>query len=325
MELRQLRYFVGISEAGSLLKASARLHIAQPALGQQMAALEQELGAKLFDRSSRGVTLTPAGKTFLEHAKLVLADVERARGAVRETAAVPSGDVAIGLPTTVAQVATVPILAACRERLPQVHLKLVEAYSGFVHEWLLSGRLDLALLFGDQAEPALAKRPLLDDRLAFITRAQGAAAPHGITLAELAQWPLVLPGREHGLRRLIDEACTRQGITLEVIAEVESLPSVKRAVEAGLGHTILPLGAVAEEVAAGRLSAAPIEHPSIPRRVVCATNMARPTTPAAAAVVELVIEVIRGLVDSGAWPARWVGPAPAADRRDGNESGQEAD
>lgn len=346
MELRQLRYFVGISEAGSLLKASARLHIAQPALGQQMAALEQELGAKLFDRSSRGVTLTAAGKTFLEHAKLVLADVERARGAVREAAAVPSGDVAIGLPTTVAQVATVPILKACREQLPQVHLKLVEAYSGFVHEWLLSGRLDVALLFGDQAEPAVAKRPLLDDRLAFVSggragsagsagstgstgRAGGAESADSAdsagstasvaqptTLAALAQWPLVLPGREHGLRRLIDEACAREGITLEVIAEIESLPNVKRAVEAGLGHTILPLGAVAEEVAAGRLSAAPIEHPSIPRRVVIATNMARPTTPAAAAVVELVIEVIRGLVDSGAWPARWVGPAATADSAD---------
>ena len=308
MELRQLRYFVGISEAGSLLKASARLHIAQPALGQQMAALEQELGAKLFDRSSRGVTLTEAGKTFLEHAKLVLADVERARAAVRESAAAPSGDVAIGLPTTVAQAATVPILKACRDRLPQVHLKLVEAYSGFVHEWLLSGRLDLALLFGDQAEPAVAKRPLLDDRLAFISPARHGTGGQPTTLAALAQWPLVLPGREHGLRRLIDEACAREGLTLEVIAEIESLPNVKRAVEAGLGHTILPLGAVAEEVAAGRLRAAPIERPSIPRRVVIATNMTRPTTPAAAAVVELVIEVIRGLVDSGAWPARWVGP-----------------
>jgi LysR family nitrogen assimilation transcriptional regulator len=356
MELRQLRYFVGISEAGSLLKAAARLHIAQPALGQQMAALEQELGAKLFDRSSRGMTLTEAGKTFLEHARLVLADVERARGAVRESAAVPSGDVAIGLPTTVAQVATVPILKACRQQLPNVHLKLVEAYSGFVHEWLLSGRLDVALLFGDQAEPAVAKRPLLDDRLAFVSGGRagdlvgGAGGVGGVggvgsagsagragraqcadsvesagstasvaqptTLAALAQWPLVLPGREHGLRRLIDEACARQGITLEVIAEIESLPNVKRAVEAGLGHTILPLGAVAEEVAAGRLSAAPIEHPSIPRRVVIATNMARPITPAAAAVVELVIEVIRGLVDSGAWPARWVGPAAAADSAD---------
>src|SRR5262245_1478076 len=139
MELRQLRYYVGVSEAGSLLKASTRLHIAQPALGAQITALEDEVGARLFERSSRGVTLTEAGKTFLEHAKVVLADVERARQAVRDTSAVPRGDVVIGFPTTVALAATVPVVRACRERLPQVRLKVIEAYSGFLREWLQSG------------------------------------------------------------------------------------------------------------------------------------------------------------------------------------------
>src|SRR5690606_20627663 len=99
MELRQLRYFVAASEAGSLLKASGRLHVAQPALGQQITALENELGARLLDRSSRGVTLTEAGKVFLEHARIVLADVEKARMAVRESTTAPSGEVALGLTT----------------------------------------------------------------------------------------------------------------------------------------------------------------------------------------------------------------------------------
>ena len=76
MERRQLRYFVGISEAGSLLKASARLHVAQPSLSQQVAALEHAVGARLFDRSSRGITLTEAGKVVLEHAQVVLAELE---------------------------------------------------------------------------------------------------------------------------------------------------------------------------------------------------------------------------------------------------------
>src|SRR5688500_17615443 len=98
MELRQLRYFVGASEAGSLLKASTTLHVAQPALSLQIASLEHEVGARLFARSSRGVTLTEAGKVFLEHAKVVLADVDRARMAVRDVSAVPSGDVVVGLP-----------------------------------------------------------------------------------------------------------------------------------------------------------------------------------------------------------------------------------
>jgi LysR family nitrogen assimilation transcriptional regulator len=308
MELRQIRYFVGVSEAGSLLKASARLHIAQPALGQQIAALEHDVGAKLFDRSSRGVTLTAAGKAFLEHARVLLADVERARASVRDASHTPAGDVALGLPTTVALSATVPILQACRERLPQVRLKIVEAYSGFLREWLMAGRLDLALLFGDHADTVLAKQPLLEDRLALVSSATtGPAAPRRMALSTLSRWPLVLPGRDHGLRRIVDDACEPAGIVLNVVAEIESLPSVKRAVEAGLGATILPLAAVAEEVAAGRLRTTTLDSVSMSRRVVCATAVTRPATPASAAVVDLVGEVVRGMVTDGSWPARWIG------------------
>ena len=312
MELRHVRYFVGVSEAGSLLKASARLHIAQPALGQQIAALEHDVGARLFDRSSRGVTLTEAGKAFLEHARVLLADVERARAAVRESSRAPAGEVAIGLPTTVALFATVPILQACRDQLPQVRIKVIEAYSGFLREWLVSGRLDLALLFGDHSDTVLAKQALLDDRLAFVSRAEaeGAAAPRRMPLTGLSRWPLVLPGRDHGLRRIIDDACALEGIALNVVAEIESLPSVKRAVEAGLGSTILPQAAVADEVAAGRLRAATIDSPSMSRRVVCATAVTRPGTAAAAAVMHLVSEVLRQMVEDGSWPARWIGGKP---------------
>lgn len=308
MELRQLRLFVAVSEAGSLLKASAQVHLAQPALGQQIAALEAELAAPLFVRSSRGMALTPAGSVFLEHAKVVLADAERARLAVREALDAPQGEVAIGLPTTVALVATLPLLRACRERLPQVRLKLVEGYSGFVREWLLSGRLDLALLYGDASEPGLAKQPLLDDRLVLVTGVAAGRVPRRIGLASLARWPLVLPGREHGLRRLIDEACAPAGVQLDVVAEIESLGSVKRAVEEGIGSTILAAGAVAEEVAAGRLRTIAIDSPAMRRRVVRVLGTARPQTVACAAVDALVVDVLRDMARSSAWPATWIGP-----------------
>lgn len=308
MELKQLRSFVMVSEAGSLLKASARLHVAQPALGQQIAALEHELGAQLFERSSRGMALTAAGSVFLEHARVVLADAERARLAVRESVDVPQGEVALGMPTTAALVATLPILRACRERLPRVRLKLVEGYSGFVKEWLQSGRLDLALLYGEAPEAGLVKRALLDDRLVLVSAATDARMPRKLSLRALAQWPLVLPGREHGLRRLIDEACAPLGVLLDIVAEIESLGSVKRATEAGIGSTILPAGAVAQDVAEGRLRTTVIDSPAMTRRVVHAMSVTRPQTVAAAAVNALVVEVLRDMTRTGAWPARWVGP-----------------
>src|SRR5690554_6770592 len=305
MELRQLRYFVAACEAGSLLKASGRLHVAQPALGQQITALEQELGARLLERSSRGVTPTEAGKVFLEHARVVLADAERARLAVRESATVPRGEVELGLTTTVALAATMPILSACRDQLPGVKLKIVEAYSGFLRERLLSGRLDLALLYDDVQETGLSKFPLLDDQLVLVSEPLS-DLPHEISMAGLAGLPLVLPGRKHGLRRIIEDACALQGLELNVVAEIESLSSVKRATEAGIGHTILPLGAVAEEAKQGRLQTTEITSRQMARRVVCTINTTRPSSVARDAVIQLILRVIRDMVESGAWPAKWV-------------------
>jgi LysR family nitrogen assimilation transcriptional regulator len=307
MELRQLRYFLGVCEAGSLLKASARLHIAQPALGQQIATLEDELGVKLFTRSTRGMALTSEGRTFAEHAKVVLTDADRAKEAVRRQAAEPQGQVVLGLPTTVALAATVPIVQACRARYPRIQLQVIEAYSGFLREWLQMGRLDLALLFGDEPEPELLKRVLLEEPLALVAPPGAARWPKTLRLRHLAPLELVLPGREHGLRRIIDEACAQQGIRLNVVAEIDSLTSVKKAVAAGVGHTILSPSSVTEEVAAGQLRAQTITEASMRRRVVCASRISRPGNPASAAVMGLTTELIRGMVGSGAWPGRWIG------------------
>ncbi|GAA4336698.1 LysR substrate-binding domain-containing protein [Variovorax defluvii] len=306
MELRQLRYFIGASEAGSLLKASATLHVAQPALSHQIAALESEIGAQLFDRSSRGISLTEAGKVFLAHAKVVLADLERARTAVQDFGSVPRGEVAIGLTTTVGLTATLPILAACRAQLPQVRLKVIEAYSGFLREWLQSGRLDLALMYGEEPEAGLVKHPLLDEQLVLVSGVSRRRLPKKLPLTALASRPLLLPGKDHGLRRIIDDACAPLKLQLDVVAEVESLASVKRAAEAGIGETILTLGAVAEEVAAGRLRTATLDSPAMSRRVVFSTNAARPESVAKSAVAALVRGVLRQMVLSGAWPARWI-------------------
>jgi LysR family nitrogen assimilation transcriptional regulator len=98
---------------------------------------------------------------------------------------------------------------------------------------------------------------------------------------------------------------------LDVVAEIESLPSVKRAVEAGLGSTILPPGAVADEVAAGRLRASVIDSPRMLRRVVGATSITRPGTTAGTAVMRVVIDVLRRMVEDRSWPASWIDPVDA--------------
>jgi LysR family nitrogen assimilation transcriptional regulator len=307
MELRQLRYVVGISEAGSLLAASRALHVVQPALSHQVALVERELGTALFVRSHRGMSLTPAGRAFVEHARVVLQDVERLRHSVREADGRVGGPVVLGLPTTVALVATLPILGAVRARLPDVQLKLIESHSGFLGEWLHSGRLDAAFLFAGANRPGIAERELLEERLVFVSHPAAAPASRRLSLRALCQRPLVLPAKDHGLRRIVDDACAQAGLSPVLVAEIDSLPNIKKAVEAGLAATILSPGAVADEVAAGRLAVAQIGPPTLLRRVVASHSLTRPMSPAAVAVLQAAEEVVREMVRTQAWPARWVG------------------
>jgi len=311
MELRQLRYFIGVCEAGGVLAASKTLHVAQPALSQSIASLEDELGVQLFVRTNRGMTLTEAGRTMLEHAHVVLADIERARSAVQFAAHDIQGEVVIGLPTTVALVATIPILAATREQFPKVKLKLIESHSGFLTEWLRAGRLDLSVLFEAGSEPGFEYRLMLEERLALVTTPKEAPKSTTVALHTLASRPLVLPAREHGMTRVINNACAENDVHLNVVAEIDSLPNIKKAVLAGMASTILSPGAVADEVQAGHLVVTTITRPHISRQVTCATSRGRPTTPAIEAMRSLITEQIRKLVESGGWPAVWIGETAA--------------
>ncbi|MEY4316996.1 MAG: hypothetical protein RI902_804 [Pseudomonadota bacterium] len=307
MELRQLRYVIGISEAGSLLAASRALHVVQPALSHQVALVEREIGTELFVRSNRGMKLTPAGQAFVEHARVVLQDVDRLRSAVQKENDHVSGPVVLGLPTTVALVATLPILGAVRQKYPDIQLKLIESHSGFLAEWLEAGRLDAAFLFAGQNRSDIAEHPLLEESLVFVSHPDNAPASQQLTMRSLSRHSLVLPAKDHGLRRIVDEACSKAGLQLNVVAEIDSLPNIKKAVQAGLASTILSPCAVTEEVKAGLLKVTPIGPPKLLRRVVVSHSINRPRSGAAIAVLETAEQVVREMVRTKLWPARWIG------------------
>jgi LysR family nitrogen assimilation transcriptional regulator len=148
MDFRQLRYFLGIVEAGSISAAAAQLHVAQPALSQQLARLEAELGTALLVRGPRGVMPTAAGEALRDHARILLRDLERASEAVRAEAGGPvRGSVTIGLPTTVAMALTLPLLRTMRDRHPGISLHLAESQSGHLLDWLHQGKADVIVLF----------------------------------------------------------------------------------------------------------------------------------------------------------------------------------
>ncbi len=222
MELRQLRYFVAIVDHGSLSRAALVLHVAQPALTQQLRQLEEELGAQLLHRSAQGVLSTDAGKVFYEHAQAILKQVGDARSAVTQSTTRPSGSVTLGLPHSISGALALPLLMAVRSRYPEITLQLTEELSGNLAEQLKSGRINLAVLFDDGQLSAFASTALVDEALMFIARSGSAFGPAGpaVSLAEALATTLILPAQQQGVRPRIDSAAREAGLQLALARRV---------------------------------------------------------------------------------------------------------
>lgn len=303
MELRQLRYFVAIVDHGSMSRAAGVLHIAQPALTQQIRQLEEELGAQLLHRSAQGVLCTDAGKTFYEHAQAILKQVSDARSAVAQSTSKPSGTVALGIPQSVSGALALPLLTAIRNSYPEITLQLTEELSGNLIDQLKSGRINLAVLFDDGQLTAFATTALVEEEMMFITRTDSRFAARGltITLAKAVKAPLILPGLQHGVRPRIENIVRAAGLSIDNVIDINSVAILKSALMADLGATILAVAPVLAEIERGDLSAHPITGARISRTIALCSSKNIPLTNAAAAVERLVLDVAGDLCASGRW------------------------
>lgn len=303
MELRQLRYFVAIVDHGSLSRAALVLHVAQPALTQQLRQLEGELGVQLLHRSAQGVLSTDAGKIFYEHALAILKQVADAQAAVIQSAERPSGSVTLGLPHSISGALALPLLTAARARFPEITLQLTEEITGNLVQQLQSGRINLAVLFDDDQLGNFIAAALIDEDLAFICRADSAHAPrgHAIRFADALAVPLILPAQQQGVRPRLEQVARSAGLTFADVIEINSIAILKSALLADMGATILPVAPLQAEIASGVLAACPIIDPAIARRVALCASRNIPLTNAAAAISRLVRQVTEELCASAAW------------------------
>ncbi|WP_395403667.1 LysR substrate-binding domain-containing protein [Pseudoduganella sp. UC29_106] len=303
MELRQLRYFVAIVDHGSLSRAALVLHVAQPALTQQLRQLEDELGAQLLHRSAQGVVSTDAGKVFYEHAQAILKQVADARSAVTQSAR-PSGSVTMGLPHSISAALALPLLTAAREQYPDITLQLTEELTGNLAEQLKSGRVNLAVLFDDGQLTPFNTTPLAEEALSYICRADFPVFERGqsIKLKQALQTTLILPGLQHGVRPRIEAVARAAGLVVGNVIEINSIAILKSAIMAGMGATILPVAPVLPEIERGAMRAHNVENPSISRTVVLCASRNIPLTNAANAISALAQQVAADLCASGAWP-----------------------
>jgi LysR family transcriptional regulator, transcription activator of glutamate synthase operon len=250
VELRQLEYFLVVAKEGNVTRAARKLYTAQPSLSRQIQKLEEELGAPLFDRSRRGMRLTPVGNTFLQYVERGFNQFEAGRQAVRDLLGPEHGHVRLAFLPTVGADLLPGALAAFRERYPDVQFTLRQSRTLEIMDWLRAGEVELciatALPYGTD-EPGLARAPLLIEELyAALPPDHRHAADIAVDLAALARDPFVLVGGGSGLRRVIEAACQRVGFLPRVAVEGEDIATVRGLVAAGLGVSLLPALALHE-------------------------------------------------------------------------------
>lgn len=304
IDLRQLQAFAVLAEFGSFSRSAAVLGIAQPVLSRQIKALERELGVDLFYRNGRGTVLTEAGKVLNLYAKGVIETVERASNEVAALRSSPRGKIVIGLPPSVGSVLTVPLVEHFRESFPQISMRVVEGFSGHVLEWLMTGKIDVAVLYSAPRTGSLRAEPLLTDELYLLGPAEARDAPPDAEMVPavwLAKLPLIMPSRPHGLRLLTDSVLGEAGITPLIEMEVEAMPSTLGLVERGVGYTILSYSTARHLVEAGRIRAWRIVEPALTRQLILATSSQRPTTPATRALATMVRQEVKNLDRKGLW------------------------
>lgn len=305
MRLSQLETLIHVAELGSLSRAAERLHIAQPALSRQVRMLERELGVRVFDRHGRGMVLTEPGHEVLRHAYRVFGELDEIRSVAAEGDTGLRGHLSVGLPPTVSDLLTLPLVTAMTERHPHATLRVVSAYSRFLLDWLRRGDIDLAVLYEGNPIRTLRTVALLDEELHLIgPAAAGLSIDSPVPFADLAGAQMLLPSRGHGLRNLVDAAASEAGVDLTVRVEADSYSTLKDLVKAGHGMTILPLAPIIAEIALGGLCHAPLIDPTPMRRLVLATAADRSVTRLGSFASDEVIAAVQGMAASGIWPGQ---------------------
>jgi LysR family hca operon transcriptional activator len=243
LELRHLRYFLAVAEEGSLtVAAEKRLHTSQPSLSRQIRDLEYEVGVSLLTRSVHGVELTPAGKAFLDHARLALTQVEAAREAARRAAQPEKPGLALGFLTGQEMDWLPEAMHILRDELPNIDVTITSGYSPNLADDLTRGKLDLAFMRREADAADLVFKTMTQEPLMVVLPSDSAlAARESIAVAEIAGQPFIDVSRTApALRAVIDDYIRGTGLDIRITHEADNLAMAISLVASTRGFALLP-------------------------------------------------------------------------------------
>ena len=260
MELRLLRTFKAVAEAGSFTQAASRIHLTQAAVSVHIRQLEEEIGAPLFLRVNKKLYLTETGRALLGHAETIIRSHDEAKADLAAIGGPSRGRLNIGVASTAITAQPLPeILSEIKRRFALLDLSVVGGTSERIIEQILGGTLDVGLVSLPVEASDVLTETLKSDRLvAAVSPQHRFASSRVITAEELASEPLILGEQGGNTRRLIDLFFEKNKLEPKIVMELQRTEAIIKMAELGFGVTILPYGSVHTHVARGTLSAKPV-------------------------------------------------------------------
>ena len=304
MDARALRYFQAVVEFGSYSRASEYLRISQPAISRQVGQLENELGKALFVRSGLGATPTDAGRLLFERSQPILRQLEEAVAEIKSAAGGSTGTIAMAIPPGVGHFLLPPLVKSYQKLFPNILLKIISGFSGFIHETLVRGRADVACLHGPMPQKGFKIVPLLEEEV-FLVGKRGTlpSTRSHISTTDLLRLPLILPGRSHTSRRILEERAFASELTVNLMMVVDDTSLIRTLLRKGLGFSVLSQGAFQNALDRKELESRPI-RPRMSWPLAMMTASGRPRSEPLEALMGAIRGTVRELISSGEWPAK---------------------
>lgn len=295
MDLRALRYFVAIADAGSFTAAAANIRIAQPALSRHVRELESELGVALIRRTARGALLTQEGATLYEAARRILAEAAQVKSQLMERALSSQVTVVVGASPTLGRVLLPGLFERCSSSLAEFRLSVREAFTPILSEWLERGLIDVAIVTNPEASPAYVLHPLCGEPFALVTAAARRVAPI-VSVSQLAAIPLLMTSFH---RSIVERQLAVVGGRLNVHAEIDSVDSIRELVLQGRWTTLMPVSVFFDQRASGTVAISEISGVQLNRLLMLATRNEAKAAPGIALVKDLIRSECAQLVGKG--------------------------
>jgi LysR family nitrogen assimilation transcriptional regulator len=297
MNLRTLRYFVAISDAGSLTAAAEALSVAQPALTRQMHDLERDLGVALLLRTSKGVHMTQAGAALYQSALRMLAEAQKIRTQLESPRATSGASVAMGASPTLSRVLVPGVFEKFQRTISGVKLSVREGFTPTLIDWVEKGLIDLALITGTGTETRkrISVQPLLGEPFALVTpRARHLGAV--VAVSQLPRTPLLMTTLH---RSIVERELLPLGIRLNVQSEIDSVDSIRALVLQGQWSTLMPISVFKELPPGHQLVLSEISGVQLNRQLFIATRIERDESATVGLLRDLVHAEVERLTRRG--------------------------